>query len=60
MIVTVEKWFDRWGTRSWVVQRKDAEGNQVGDADYVHTREEAQKLVKQYRKAIGFDKVAAP
>lgn len=26
-------WYDRY-TRSWVAQLKDAEGNQVGDAEY--------------------------
>jgi hypothetical protein len=30
---TVFCWYDRW-TRSHVVQTLDADGNQVGDADY--------------------------
>lgn len=36
----VSKWYDR-STRCWVVQVKDAEGNQIGDADYVHSKQEA-------------------
>jgi len=30
---SVETWYDK-GTRSWVTQTKDAEGNQVGEAEY--------------------------
>jgi hypothetical protein len=42
-----EKWYNRY-EKSWVVQRKDAEGNQVGDADYVYTKREAEAIVKEY------------
>jgi hypothetical protein len=37
---TVEFWYSR-SVRSWVVQVKDAEGNQVGDAHYVYSKQEA-------------------
>lgn len=30
---SVETWWDRY-SRNWVTQTKDAEGNQVGSADY--------------------------
>lgn len=46
----VARWYDRQ-TKSWVVQRKDAEGNQVGEADYVYSREEAIRLADQYLRA---------
>lgn len=42
-------WYDRH-TRSWVVQQKDENGNQVGQADYVYTRDEALTLKKEYEK----------
>lgn len=32
--------------KSWVVQSLDAEGNQIGDADYVYSKAEAVKLAK--------------
>ena len=38
---TVDVWYDRY-SRSWVVQEKDADDNQVGDAIYVHTKREAE------------------
>lgn len=47
----VEVWYDR-ATRSWVVQRLDADGNQIGTADYVHSKREAQALAKEYERAI--------
>jgi hypothetical protein len=33
----VQSWYDRH-TRMWVTQRKDREGNQIGDADYDQTK----------------------
>jgi len=35
-------WFD-WFTQSWVVQIKDVEGNQIGDACFFATKQEAIK-----------------
>lgn len=43
-----DMWYFRQ-QRSWVVQWKDKAGNQVGDADYVYTRGEAEALVKAGR-----------
>lgn len=34
------RWYDRY-TRTWIVQRKDAAGNQIGDATFVHSSREA-------------------
>ncbi|CAB5224476.1 AdoMet_MTases domain containing protein [uncultured Caudovirales phage] len=39
---TVDTWYDR-PTRSWVTQRLDAEGNQIGDASYDGTQEDAKR-----------------
>jgi hypothetical protein len=33
LVAFVDTWYDR-GTRSWVTQVKDAEGNQIADALY--------------------------
>lgn len=43
----VAVWYDRQ-TRSWVIQKKDRYGNQVGEADYVYTKQEALLLKKEY------------
>lgn len=45
----VDTWYDRY-TKSWVVQRKDSFGNQVGDADYVYSKREALLLKKEYER----------
>ena len=50
-IASVEMWYDRH-TTSWVVQRKDSEGNQIGSADYVYTKQEAQHLKDMHEKLI--------
>ncbi len=47
----VEKWYDKY-TKSWVVQKLDSEGNQVGRADYVYTKREASNLTKEYKQDI--------
>lgn len=39
----VDRWYDR-PARSWVIQLKDAQGNQIGDAVYVATRAEAKRV----------------
>lgn len=38
--VSTQRWYDR-ATRSWVVQSLNEDGDQVGDATYVHGRGEA-------------------
>lgn len=47
----VEYWYDKY-TKSWVVQRKNKYGNQIGRADYVYSKKEALDLVKKYRLDI--------
>jgi hypothetical protein len=41
----VTLWYNR-AERSWVVQSFDSEGNQIGDAAYVYTRQEAEREQK--------------
>ena len=43
----VDIWYDR-KIRSWVIQRKDAKGYQIGNSDYAYTREEAEALKSEY------------
>lgn len=50
MIAKIEIWYDR-PSRSWVVQRKDAEGSQIGEADYVHSKREANLIAALYEFA---------
>ncbi len=51
----VEKWYDRY-TRSWVVQVKDKNGYQVGNAVYVYSKREAvieeDRLNKEIEKGM--------
>lgn len=49
--VNTERWYDR-GSRSWVVQKKDVEGNQIGDAAYVGSKREAILIEAEWRKEI--------
>jgi len=49
--VFVRRWYDR-RTRSWVVQKLDADGNQVGDAEYVGTRAGAEAIERQLREEV--------
>ena len=42
-LLSVDRWYDSH-IRSWVVQCKDAEGNQVGEAHYVHSNREARQF----------------
>lgn len=45
----VDYWYDK-NTKSWVVQRKDNRGDQIGNADYVYSKKEALDLVKHYNE----------
>jgi hypothetical protein len=47
-ITTIEYWYNRHET-SWVVQLKTKEGYQVGTADYVYTKKEAENITKEYQ-----------
>lgn len=45
---SIDIWYER-RTRSWVVQLKDAEGNQIGESSYVHSRREADKIAARLK-----------
>lgn len=49
--VRADRWYDR-RTRSWVVQAKDAAGNQVGEAVYVYSKREALAEERQMKLDI--------
>lgn len=49
--VTVDRWYDR-SSRSWVVQAKDANGNQVGDSVYSGTAAGAIAAEHEMKKEI--------
>lgn len=49
--VSHEKWYDRQN-KSWVIQSKDAQGNQVGDAAFVGTAEEATRELASRQKPV--------
>lgn len=50
--VSIVMWYFK-EQKSWVVQLKDIEGNQVGDADYIYYKKDARKRVTQYEKQYG-------
>ena len=41
-------WYDK-RSKNWVVQGLDSMGNQVGNAHYVYTKKEAEKIRKELR-----------
>lgn len=47
LAVKIDVWYDRH-SKSWVVQKKDRNDNQIGDADYVYSKREALQLKKDY------------
>lgn len=50
--VAVRQWYDRHA-RTWVVQRVDADGGQVGDAEFAGTRAGADAIARQLRDELG-------
>ena len=45
MVTKVIYWWDRL-TRQWIIQAKDAEGNQIGNADYAPNRRTLPSVLK--------------
>lgn len=43
----IEIWYDRLA-RTWVLQYKDAKNNQLGDAEYYATKDEAQRAERSH------------
>ena len=60
---TVDTWYDR-DSKAWVTQRLDAEGNQVGDANYDGTQDDAKishaNMVSDAKPAPAAKPPAAP
>ena len=52
--VKVDVWYFN-EQKSWVVQLKDEENNQVGEADYIYYKKEALKRVEYYKKEYGIE-----
>jgi hypothetical protein len=50
----VDYWYDSH-TKSWVVQRKNKRGDQIGNADHVYTKEEALRLAKEYEEEFDIE-----
>jgi len=51
---SVEIWYDPSASvRSWVIERKDKEGFEVGHADYVYSKPEAIKIARRYAGELG-------
>ena len=50
--VTVDRWYDRH-SRNWVVQKMDADGNQIGNAEYVYSKREAILIEVEWKKEMG-------
>ena len=50
----VEYWYDPH-TKSWVVQRKNNKGDQIGNADYVYSKKEALDLAKEYEEEFDYE-----
>jgi hypothetical protein len=52
IVATVECWYDRH-TRSWVIQRRNSEGDQVGAADYIGTKAGAVVVRRSRETEVG-------
>jgi hypothetical protein len=56
---TVEFWYDR-RSRNWIVQYLQEDGYQVGDADVVYTRKEAELAASEMATEVRGDVAPAP
>lgn len=45
----IEVWYDKQFL-SWVVQRKDENGNQIGDCEYFYLKSDAVKYAKEIKQ----------
>ena len=45
-------WYNRY-EKSWVVQLKDKYGNQIGEATYVYSKQEAIKAENKFKEEYG-------
>lgn len=49
--VKVDRWYDR-KSRSWVIQKLDANGYQIGDAEHSGTRRGAVMIAEEWQREI--------
>ena len=49
--VSIDAWWDRH-TRSWVIQKKDRNGYQIGNAEYVGNRQSKDYVISQLQKEL--------
>lgn len=56
-VVEIEVWWDRQ-QRLWVVQEKDREGNQIGDAMFEAHKRDAVYIAKKRAYAMGLDTIS--
>jgi len=49
---SIDMWYNR-SQKSWVVQVKDEENNQIGDSIYVHSKPEALNQVDYWKEKYG-------
>jgi len=49
---SIDMWYNR-SDKSWVVQVKDEENNQIGDSVYVGTKPEAINQVNRWKEEYG-------
>lgn len=52
--VRADRWYDK-RSRNWIVQAKDADDNQVGEAVYVYTKREAIDEERRINREIADD-----
>lgn len=52
VVTKVEIWYDKI-SKVWIVQCKDAEGGQIGNADYAPNKTSARKLRDEYKRKYG-------
>ena len=50
---TIDKWYDKF-TKSWVVQLKDENDYQIGDAIYVYSKREADNITIEDFQGVNY------
>lgn len=53
-VTNIDAWYDRH-SRSWVIQKLNKDGYQVGDADYTGTREDKDWIVANLKEEYGLN-----
>jgi hypothetical protein len=54
LIVTIEVWYNKY-ENSWVAQVKDDQNNQIGEANYVYSKNEAIDYAKSHQEDFKCD-----